>query len=126
MKTIQEPIIGGFFATLALLLVSFIENISGSFNYILGAFFLQLIAGWIFAFLYSLFFIKILSWAKNDWIRGLIYGIVIAILMEIGLYIAVDNIILPNLILDTIGMLIAYGIFGIVLGAFIPLSKREK
>ncbi len=46
--------------------------------------------------------------------------------MEIGLYIAVDNIILPNLILDTIGMLIAYGIFGIVLGAFIPLSKREK
>ena len=72
MKTIQEPIIGGFFATLALLLVSFIENISGSFNYIspiflssiaddsiLGAFFLQLIAGWIFAFLYSLFFIKI-------------------------------------------------------------------
>ena len=135
MKTIQEPIIGGFFATLALLLVSFIENISGSFNYIspiflssiaddsiLGAFFLQLIAGWIFAFIYSLFFIKILSWAKNDWIRGLIYGIVIAILMEI----AVDNIILPNLILDTIGMLIAYGIFGIVLGAFIPLSKREK
>ena len=132
MKTIQEPIIGGFFATLALLLVSFIENISGSFNYIspiflssiaddsiLGTFFLQLIAGWIFAFLYSLFFIKILSWAKNDWI-------VIAILMEIGLYIAVDNIILPNLILDTIGMLIAYGIFGIVLGAFIPLSKREK
>ena len=84
------------------------------------------IAGWIFAFIYSLFFIKILSWAKNDWIRGLIYGIVIAILMEIGLYIAVDNIILPNLILDTIGMLIAYGIFGIVLGAFIPLSKREK
>lgn len=77
MKTIQEPIIGGFFATLALLLVSFIENISGSFNYIspiflssiaddsiLGAFFLQLIAGWIFAFIYSLFFIKILSWAK--------------------------------------------------------------
>ena len=139
MKTIQEPIIGGFFATLALLLVSFIENISGSFNYIspiflssiaddsiLGAFFLQLIAGWIFAFIYSLFFIKILSWAKNDWIRGLIYGIVIAILMEIGLYIAVDNIILPNLILDTIGMLIDYGIFGIVLGAFIPLSKREK
>ncbi|MEI3341858.1 MAG: hypothetical protein V8R52_06640 [Coprobacter fastidiosus] len=87
---------------------------------------MQLIAGWIFAFLYSLFFIKILSWAKNDWIRGLIYGIVIAILMEIGLYIAVDNIILPNLILDTIGMLIAYGIFGIVLGAFIPLSKIEK
>ena len=87
---------------------------------------MQLIAGWIFAFIYSLFFIKILSWAKNDWIRGLIYGIVIAILMEIGLYIAVDNIILPNLILDTIGMLIAYGIFGIVLGAFIPLSKREK
>ena len=26
MKTIQEPIIGGFFATLALLLVSFIEK----------------------------------------------------------------------------------------------------
>lgn len=109
MKKIQEPIIGGFFATLALLFVSFIENISGSFNYIspiflssiaddsiLGAFFLQLIAGWIFAFIYSLFFIKILSWAKNDWIRGLIYGIVIAILMEIGLYIAVDNIILPE------------------------------
>ena len=105
MKKIQEPIIGGFFATLALLFVSFIENISGSFNYIspiflssiaddsiLGAFFLQLIAGWIFAFIYSLFFIKILSWAKNDWIRGLIYGIVIAILMEIGLYIAVDEI----------------------------------
>lgn len=55
MKTIQEPIIGGFFATLALLLVSFIENISGSFNYIspiflssiaddsiLGAFFLAI------------------------------------------------------------------------------------
>lgn len=139
MKRIQEPIVGGFFATLALLLVSFIENTTGSFTYIspiflssfadnsiLGAFILQLIMGWALAFIYSLFFIRVLSWAKNDWLRGLIYGIIVAILLEIGLYIAVDNIVVPNLILDTIGMLIAYGVFGIVLGAFIPLVKEKK
>lgn len=139
MNKIQEPLVGGFFATLALLLVSFIENTSGLFTYIspvflssaaddsiLLAFILQMIGGWVLAFIYSLFFIRVLSWVRNDWMRGLVYGIVAAVLLEIVLFITVDNIILPNLMLDTIGMLIAYGIFGIILGAFIPMAKGKK
>ena len=137
MKKIQEPIVGGFFATLVLLLVSYVGSANGLFvdisplfllsgHSILLFFFLQLITGWIFAFIYRLFFIKILSWVQNDWTRGLIYGIVISIFLEIGLFMATDNLIIPNLLWDTIGMLIAYGAFGAILGVFIPLSKDKK
>ncbi|MCP9611035.1 DUF6789 family protein [Coprobacter tertius] len=140
MKKTQASLIGGFLATVALLLVVYIENMTGYFAFMSPIFvsavtgstmwlswLLHLIAGWVFAFIYAYFFIKILSWVKTPWLRGTVYGLLLAVLIEISLYMTDRDIVTNNLLLSTLGLAIAYMMYGAILGMIVlPENKTEN
>lgn len=132
---IKQTFIGGTVATVALLVVIFIENITGTLmidqpefmretaeNKIWLWITIHFISGWLFAYFYLFFFDRFLGIIKNDWYRGLTYGIMLAVLIKIAIAMTNTNIQEGNLYTEVLGLFIAYGMYGTLLGGW--LRKR--
>ena len=128
----SEILIGGFVATFAFLLVAFLESLTGvltlnpptfmmvwSRGSVWIGLFLHLIAGWLFAVLYAVFFIRLLSWIKSDLWRGVVYGILLAVLIRIFISMIAEWEYVGHISYHIIALIIAYAAYGLVLGLIV-------
>ena len=136
MKKLQLSLIGGFFATVFLLLVIGVENMTGilSFDtpkFLIGwaggiiwvEWLIHLFFGCLFAIIYSFLFIKVLEWISSNVFRGAVYGLLIAILLQIIIFMSDSEIMESDLLVASAGMAIAYIVYGAVLGMVVTRSR---
>ena len=132
MKKLQLSLIGGFFATVVLLLVIGVENMTGILRFdtpkflfewsggiIWAEWLIHLLAGWIFAVIYAFFFIRVLEWIPSNVIRGAVYGLVIAVLLQIIMFMTNSEIVESDLLVASACMIVAYIMYGAVLGMIV-------
>lgn len=140
-KQIKETLVGGFIATIAMMIIIYLENVTHTFEInqpefmqqvIVSSFWgwilIQFIVGWIFAFFYTGFFNRFMGFIASRWARGMVYGILLAVLVEIGIAMTDDGLIgESNMSMEIIGLILAYGTYGAVLGAWVqnPPQKTE-
>ena len=134
-----RPIVwAGFLATFVLIIVMYIENMTDTLRIEPVVFMSELaerstvlwmacyfILGWIWTAAYVFFFNRFLSFEKRAWLRGAIYGILIAIIIRIGVSMTGAGLDLGNMNTQIIGLLLAYAAFGIVLGSIIGISEKK-
>ncbi len=136
MKKLQLSLIGGFFATVFLLLVIGVENMTGILSFDTPKFLIEwssgiiwvewlihLLSGWLFAIIYSFLFIKVLEWIPSNVFRGAVYGLLIAILLQIIIFMSDSEIMESDLLVASAGMAIAYIVYGAVLGMVVTRSR---
>lgn len=137
-KQVKEALIGGFIATIAMLIVFYLEQVTRTFEinqpefikemisrHFWGWIVIQFIAGGIFALFYSYFFNRFMAFISTRWLRGLVYGILLAVLVEIGISMTDETALVDvNLTIEIIGLILAYGTYGIVLGAWVENPFR--
>ena len=136
MKKLQLSLIGGFFATVFLLLVIGVEDMTGILSFDTPKFLIEwsggiiwverlihLFSGWLFAIIYSFLFVKILEWIPSNIFRGAVYGLLIAILLQIIMFMTDSEIMENNLLVASAGMAIAYIAYGAVLGMIVTGKK---
>lgn len=134
-----RPIVwAGFLATFVLIIVMYLENMTDALKIEPIVFMADLaersatlwlafyfILGWIWTAAYVFFFNRFLSFEKTSWLRGAIYGILIAIIIRIGVSMTGAEIDLGNMNTQIIGLLLAYAAFGIVMGAIIGMPEKR-
>ncbi len=136
MKKLQLSLIGGFFATVFLLLVIGVEDMTGILSFDTPKFLIEwssgiiwvewlihLLSGWLFAIIYSFLFIKVLEWIPSNVFRGAVYGLLIAILLQIIIFMSDSEIMESDLLVASAGMAIAYIVYGAVLGMVVTRSR---
>ena len=125
MKKLQLSLIGGFFATVFLLLVIGVEDMTGILSFDTPKFLIEwssgiiwvewlihLLSGWLFAIIYSFLFI-----------RGTVYGLLIAILLQVIMFMTDSEIMENDLLMASAGIAMAYIAYGAVLGMVVTRSR---
>jgi len=77
----------------------------------------------LFAIIYSFLFIKVLEWIPSNVFRGAVYGLLIAILLQIIIFMSDSEIMESDLLVASAGMAIAYIVYGAVLGMVVTRSR---
>ena len=135
MKKLQLSLIGGFFATVFLLLVIGVEDMTGILSFDTPKFLIEwssgiiwvewlihLLSGWLFAIIYS-FLIRVLAWIPSNVFRGTVYGLLIAILLQVIMFMTDSEIMENDLLMASAGIAMAYIAYGAVLGMIVNGKK---
>lgn len=136
MKKLQLSLIGGFFATVFLLLVIGVEDMTGILSFDTPKFLIEwssgiiwvewlihLLSGWLFAIIYSFLFIRVLAWIPSNVFRGTVYGLLIAILLQVIMFMTDSEIMENDLLMASAGIAMAYIAYGAVLGMVVTRSR---
>ena len=136
MKKLQLSLIGGFFATVFLLLVIGVEDMTGILPFDTPKFLIEwssgiiwvewlihLLSGWLFAIIYSFLFIRVLAWIPSNVFRGTVYGLLIAILLQVIMFMTDSEIMENDLLMASAGIAMAYIAYGAVLGMVVTRSR---
>ncbi|BCI64705.1 DUF6789 family protein [Coprobacter secundus] len=136
MKKLQLSLIGGFFATVFLLLVIGVEDMTGILSFDTPKFLIEwssgiiwvewlihLLSGWLFAIIYSFLFIRVLAWIPSNVFRGTVYGLLIAILLQVIMFMTDSEIMENDLLMASAGIAMAYIAYGAVLGMIVNGKK---
>ena len=136
MKKLQLSLIGGFFATVFLLLVIGVEDMTGILSFDTPKFLIEwssgiiwvewlihLLSGWLFAIIYSFLFIRVLAWIPSNVFRGTVYGLLIAILLQVIMFMTDSEIMENDLLMASAGIAMAYIEYGAVLGMIVNGKK---
>ena len=135
MKKLQLSLIGGFFATVFLLLVIRVDMtgilsfdtpkflIEWSSGIIWVEWLIHLLSGWLFAIIYSFLFIRVLAWIPSNVFRGTVYGLLIAILLQVIMFMTDSEIMENDLLMASAGIAMAYIAYGAVLGMIVNGKK---
>ena len=136
MKKLQLSLIGGFFATVFLLLVIGVEDMTGILSFDTPKFLIEwssgiiwvewlihLLSGWLFAIIYSFLFIRVLAWIPSNVFRGTVYGLLIAILLQVIMFMTDSEIMEKDLLMASAVIAMAYIAYGAVLGMIVNGKK---
>ena len=136
MKKLQLSLIGGFFATVFLLLVIGVEDMTGILSFDTPKFLIEwssgiiwvewlihLLSGWLFAIIYSFLCIRVLAWIPSNVFRGTVYGLLIAILLQVIMFMTDSEIMENDLLMASAGIAMAYIAYGAVLGMIVNGKK---
>lgn len=136
MKKLQLSLIGGFFATVFLLLVIGVEDMTGILSFDTPKFLIEwssgiiwvewlihLLSGWLFAIIYSFLFIRVLAWIPSNVFRGTVYGLLIAILLQVIMFMTDSEIMENDLLMASAGIAMAYIAYCAVLGMIVNGKK---
>lgn len=125
-----------FFATVFLLLVIGVEDMTGILSFDTPKFLIEwssgiiwvewlihLLSGWLFAIIYSFLFIRVLAWIPSNVFRGTVYGLLIAILLQVIMFMTDSEIMENDLLMASAGIAMAYIAYGAVLGMIVNGKK---
>ena len=137
-QKIRPVIWAGFLATFVLIIVMYLENATETLQIEPNVFMADLavhsialwlafffVMGWIWAIAYVFFFNRFLSFVKTPWLRGALYGVLVAIIIRIGVAMTETGFEIGNISTQILGLILAYAAFGIVLGAVIGAPHKK-
>ena len=84
---------------------------------------IHLLSGWLFAIIYSFLFIRVLAWIPSNVFRGTVYGLLIAILLQVIMFMTDSEIMENDLLMASAGIAMAYIAYGAVLGMIVNGKK---